>query len=119
MVSVNFVQADFFVNRIREFETKYQMPWEQFMAQYTTGKLPRGCQETDFTEWAFLCNNFMEELLKPLGAGPPPEQENAAEVKEPEVISGSFILGDAVGPSLCQVGRHRTMVCPPLDHGRH
>jgi hypothetical protein len=90
ILNVTFVQSGFFVDRIRYFEGKYEMQWGQFLAQYTTGAL-ESCSNTDFAEWAFLCNNFMSELLKPDEAGPPVLEANPDRQK-PERDSGFFIV---------------------------
>ncbi len=93
MLNVTFVQSDFFVDRIHYFEDKYGMQWGQFLAQYSTGALEaEGCSNTDFAEWAFLCNSFMSELLKPNEAGPPATESNS-ERQKPERDSGFLILG--------------------------
>jgi hypothetical protein len=88
-VTVNFVQSEFFVNRIHELEAKYDMKWQVFVAEYSTGNLPGACKNTDFVEWDFLCTNFASELLKPLEAGPPAE-EQFLESQKPEANSGFF-----------------------------
>lgn len=91
ILGVNFVQSGFFLNRIKEFERKYGMDWEQFMAQYCAGGLPQKCENTDYEEWAFLCNNFMAELLKPAEAGPPLD-ESSPKHEKPEADSGFLVF---------------------------
>lgn len=93
---VEFVQADYFLCKIRGFEQQYNMNWGDFLAQYSNGKLKADSRSSrDYTEWAFLCHNFMSELVKMEGSGPPGQAEQR-DLKEPELISGSFIWGGIV-----------------------
>ena len=91
ILNVNFVDKTFFLQRVREFEQKYEMQWDQFLAEYSTGRLASGRCNADFAEWAFLCRSFMSELLKPDDVSPP-TQESEAKSKEPEADSGFFAL---------------------------
>ena len=68
--SVNFVQSDYFLVRIREFEMRYRNAfenWEHFYAEYSKGTLDKN--NSDYDEWAFLCTHFMSQLID--GEGPP------------------------------------------------
>ena len=90
MLNIAFVQSDFFLNRIHEFEEKYRMQWGEFLAQYTMGTLD-GCKNADYAEWAFLCNSFMSELVSSDETSPPGIESNS-EPQKPERDSGFFIL---------------------------
>lgn len=91
MLTVNLVGAEFFLKRVREFEKRYSMTWQEFVAKYSKGELPGGCEgSSDFAEWNFLCSRFTAELLKTSDAGPP-ARENF-EGQEPEAISGFLIF---------------------------
>jgi hypothetical protein len=92
MLTMNLVSADFFLKRVREFETKYSMTWQEFVAEYSKGSLPGSCGgSSDFEEWNFLCSKFTAELLKTSDAGPPAKE--SFEGQEPEAISGFLIFG--------------------------
>lgn len=62
---MNFVSADFFLKRIREFEKRYNVTWQEFVVEYSQGSLPGGyvSNNTDYEEWNFLCSKFTAELL--------------------------------------------------------
>ncbi len=93
---VEFVQADYFLCRIRAFEQKYNMNWGDFLAQYSNGILKAdSLASRDYTEWAFLCHNFMSELVRMEGADPPGQAQHE-DLKKPEFNSGFFIWGDIV-----------------------
>jgi hypothetical protein len=93
---VEFVRSDYFLCRIREFEQQYAMGWGDFLAQYSKGNLQgNAITNRDYAEWAFLCHNFMLELVRMEGPGPPGHLETEVG-REPESISGSFIWGDLV-----------------------
>lgn len=93
---VEFVQADYFLCRIHGFERQYNMNWGDFLAQYSKGNLKAdSVASRDYTEWAFLCHNFMSELIRMEGCDPPGQTAHG-NVKEPEFNSGSFIWGGLV-----------------------
>jgi hypothetical protein len=89
-LSVDFVDPDYFLARIHEFEKKYKKNWGDFLAEYalnpTSSDSSTSC---DFTEWAFLCKHFMSELIRVDSSGPPGQAENNG-FGEPELNSGSF-----------------------------
>jgi hypothetical protein len=88
MLTMNYVSADFFLKRIHDFETQYDMTWMEFVAEYSKGALPGGCEgNSDFAEWNFLCSKFTAELLKTSEASPPAREDNF-EGQKPEAISG-------------------------------
>jgi hypothetical protein len=88
MLTMNYVSADFFLKRIRDFEKQYDMTWMEFVAEYSKGALPGGCEgNSDFAEWNFLCSKFTAELLKSSEASPPAREENF-EGQKPEATSG-------------------------------
>jgi hypothetical protein len=119
MVGVGFVDVDFFLDRIREFECKYSTPWQQFVAEYSAGKWSGGCENADFAEWNFLCNNFTVELLRPLDTGPPVE-EHTIEGQKPESISGFLLFwGNIVrSVAICQKRRRYLVDEPSVGYGR-
>lgn len=92
MLTLNYVNADFFVRRVRHFEGQYGMTWQEFVAEYSQGTLPGGFQNSDFAEWDFLCSKFTAELLKISEASPPAREENF-EGQKPEANSGFLIFG--------------------------
>jgi hypothetical protein len=100
MLTMNYVNVDFFLKRVRDFEKQYDMTWQQFVAEYSNGTLISSCEgNTDFAEWNFLCGKFTAELLKTSQASPPAREENF-EGQKPEAISGFSIFGrDFVRPS--------------------
>ena len=92
LLPLEFVEKDYFLCRIREFEQKYNLGWGEFLARYSTGQLEADSSTgSDFTEWAFLCHNFMRELINVENSGPPGQMDNE-NLQEPEQNSGSFIL---------------------------
>lgn len=93
MLTMNYVSADFFLKRIRDFEKQYDMTWQEFVAEYSQGALPGGSEaNSDFAEWNFLCSKFTAELLKPSQASPPAREDNF-DGQKPEAISGFLIFG--------------------------
>jgi hypothetical protein len=96
MLTMNYVTADFFLNRIREFEKRYEMTWMEFVAEYSKGALPGTCQDnSDYAEWNFLCSKFTAELLKSSESSPPAREENF-EGQKPEAISGFCFIGEVL-----------------------
>ena len=89
MVSISYVNADYFLNRVHGFEEKYQIPWQQFVAEYSRRTLS-GCENPDYAEWDFLCTSFETELLM---LGSPPGKDLSSESQKPETTSGFFIFG--------------------------
>lgn len=89
-LSVNFVQDDYFLIRIREFEIQYHndfQDWGDFYAQYSKGTLDKN--NFDYDEWAYLCRHFMSALIE--GEDPPgPKVESA---QKPESDSGFCFVG--------------------------
>lgn len=94
VLRTRFVESDYFLVRIRTLEQKYEMEWGEFLGKYNTGKLEEGYRSnSDYIEWAFLCNNFMSELVREEYTGPPGNSGNSC-LEEPEISSGSSFLGD-------------------------
>ncbi len=91
MLTMNLVSADFFLKRVRDFEKRYHMTWQEFVAEYSKGELPGSCEaNSDFVEWNFLCSKFTAELLKTSDTSPP--ARGNFEGQEPEAISGFLIF---------------------------
>jgi hypothetical protein len=91
-LSVSFVQADYFLNRIHEFENKYQSEWQgwgDFLSAYEKNQVDRS--NSDLDEWAFLCNHFMMALIESGRDVGPPGAERYAPQK-PESDSGFCFL---------------------------
>jgi len=94
VLNVNFVDDSFFLNRIRDFERKYDMQWDQFLAEYSSGRLHAGRCNPEFAEWSLLCYTYMSELLK-AGTGPP-AKDSSAERQKPERDSGFFVFEESL-----------------------
>jgi hypothetical protein len=93
ILAVEFVDPEYFLGRICSFERKYGMGWGEFLAKYSNGDFgDEECRNSDFAEWAFLCNNFMTELISHDHGGPPGNAANP-DIEKPEGDSGFFILG--------------------------
>jgi hypothetical protein len=90
ILKTNFVSNDFFLDRIKKFEKKYEMQWDQFLAEYSSGKLHEGRCNPEFAEWSLLCHSYMSELLRPEES--PPAKEPNSERQKPERDSGFCIL---------------------------
>ncbi len=63
--AVNFVQTRYFLDRIHELEVKYRDQWEgweEFLSAYSNNRVDRN--NSDFDEWAFLCNHFKVDLTE-------------------------------------------------------
>ena len=83
------LNSNYFLCRIKEFEKKYDMPWWEFFAIYQSSQeLLPGYGGRDYSEWAFLCENFYAELSV-IGDSPPCERttESLGDQK-PEISSG-------------------------------
>jgi hypothetical protein len=91
ILDTQFVDADYFLVRIHEFENKYGFDWVEFLSRYRDDEslyLNR-----DFNEWAFLCRNFREELLAADTKAPPGEFTGRI-LEKPDLESGFFICGE-------------------------
>jgi hypothetical protein len=76
-----FVSADYFLCKIREFEVKHDQSWSQFFSEFSSGKKDR--DNADYVEWAFLCRTFLPELIEMENVKSPPNE--AIEIaQEPE-----------------------------------
>ena len=91
-LSVNFVQSDYFLERIQQFEIKYKDEyngWGAFLSDYSKGLADR--DNSDFDEWAFLCEHFLEDLIESGDDTGPPGAKKYAPQK-PESDSGFSFL---------------------------
>jgi hypothetical protein len=91
-LSVDFVQPSYFLGRIQQFEIKYKNEyngWGEFLSAYSKGQVDR--DNSDFDEWAFLCEHFMENLIESGDDVGPPGAKGYAPQK-PESDSGFFFL---------------------------
>lgn len=91
-LSVHFVQASYFLDRIHEFETKYQNKWQgwgEFLSDYSKDRVDH--DNSDLDEWAFLCNHFMADLIESgRDTGPPGAKRYTPQ--KPESDSGFCFL---------------------------
>src|ERR1035437_10473216 len=78
------VDSDFFLIRVKTFEQKYDMEWQQFLGEFNAGRLDK--RNRDFVEWDFLCRSFSVELIQLEAKGPPGTAIVFPE--KPETISG-------------------------------
>ena len=88
-LSVNFVQSGYFLNRVHEFEAKYSDQWEnwlEFLAEYRCRNNSVDFGNSDFDEWAFLCEHFMPDLLRQDPDRSPPDADISS--RRPEIDSG-------------------------------
>src|SRR5271166_2182992 len=85
--NAQFVDADYFVLRVKQFEQKYNQGWGEFLGEYESGRLDTERRNRDYLEWAFLCRTFLSELIKEDG-GEPPGDEPSTFSEKPESISG-------------------------------
>ena len=93
-----FVRADYFLCRVKEFEVKYGKSWSQFFSEFTSGQENR--DNADYVEWAFLCRTFLPELIEMENAESPPG--DVIEItQEPEKNSGFFF-----GAIFCSIRNH-------------
>jgi hypothetical protein len=90
ILKTNFVSGDFFLDRIKELEKKYEMQWDQFLAEYSSGRLLDGRCNPEFAEWSLLCHSYMAKLLRPDES--PPAIDSNPERQKPERDSGFFIF---------------------------
>ena len=89
ILAADFVESDYFLCRIKHFEQQYGMSWGDFLAKYSLGSSEIStAANSDFAEWAFLCNNFMSELIE-LESASPPTNVTTGRSQEPEADSGS------------------------------
>ena len=88
ILNTQFVDADYFLLRIHEFENKYGWDWVEFERLYKADD--NLYLNRDFNEWAFLCRNFREELLAADTESPPGDCAGRI-LEKPDFESGFFI----------------------------
>jgi hypothetical protein len=91
-LSVNFVQAEYFLERIHGFEVKYRDKWQgwgAFLSDYSQNLVDR--DNSDLDEWAFLCNHFMGKLIESARDNGPPGAKRY-DSQKPEGDSGFCFL---------------------------
>lgn len=86
-----FVDDDYFLVRVKQFEQKYNRGWGEFLSEYDSGRLDPERENRDYVEWSFLCRTFLRELV--VGEGPPGDDVFP---EKPELNSGFCIMGDNV-----------------------
>jgi hypothetical protein len=106
-----FVKADYFLCKVRDFELKYNASWGQFLAEFSSGLRDR--DNSDFIEWAFLCRTFLAELIEQ--ESPPGRLVELSQ--EPESNSGFCFCGGYVCPSSMQstISTALTGHCIPVE----
>ncbi len=65
-LSVEFVQRDYFIDRIFVLEQKYQRQWngwDNFLEAYRVKDASVDSSNFELDEWAFLCEEFESDLL--------------------------------------------------------
>lgn len=80
-----YVDDDYFLLRVKQFEQKHKMEWGKFLGDYDSGRLDPNRECRDFVEWSFLCRTFLRELIV-MDEGPPGDTSVFPE--KPEVNSG-------------------------------
>jgi len=93
VLKTEFVDSDYFLLRVKHFEERYNQSWGQFLGDYTSGNIDKKRNNPDFVEWAFLCRNFLSELIAE--GSPPGSQANNIFFEKPEADSGSCFWGQA------------------------
>ena len=58
-----YVDDDYFLLRVKQFEQKYKMEWGKFLGDYNSERLDPNRECRDFVEWSFLCRTFLRELI--------------------------------------------------------
>lgn len=92
MLDPRFVEPAYFLCRIREFEQRYGRAWWAFLADYTAGEFEaERLKNPDYAEWAFLCENFLSELIGLENEGPP-DQVDTSNPQEPGASPGSCFV---------------------------
>ena len=83
--------AQYFLARIKEFEKKYGMYSWQFQVLYEHSRTElvgyNGLSAVDYSEWAFLYENFYSRMSQTLYESPP-EVANDTDQHKPEHRSG-------------------------------
>src|SRR5271157_3857239 len=86
ILKTEFVDSDYFLVRVRQFEQQYNESWGKFFGEYTSGQADK-CNP-DFVEWAFLCRNFLGELIRAEEGEGPPGSAASIFPEKPEIDSG-------------------------------
>ena len=89
VLKTEFVDPDYFLLRVRHFERQYNLSWGKFLGEYASGQRDSERENPDFVEWAFLCRNFLSELIRSEEEGEgPPGSITSVSPDEPEADSG-------------------------------
>jgi len=86
ILKTEFVDPDYFLVRVRQFEQQYNESWGKFFGEYTSGQADK--YNPDFVEWAFLCRNFLGELIRAEEGEGPPGSVSSILPEKPETDSG-------------------------------
>jgi hypothetical protein len=93
-LTVQFVQQEYFIERIFAFEEKYKHLWNgwyEFLEDYQNKASSIDRSNFELDEWAFLCEEFQTDLflreIRQEDSGPPGES-NAPGSERPEHSSG-------------------------------
>jgi hypothetical protein len=99
----NVEDVQYFLARIKEFEKKYGMDSWQFQVLYENSRTElvgySGLSAVDYSEWAFLYENFYSRMSQTLYESPP-EVVNDTDQHKPEHRSGLCFSGGK-GDQLC------------------
>src|SRR5580700_4677854 len=89
--------TQYFVARVKQFEEKYRMESWRFQFLYETNRerLPdfNGRSAIDYSEWAFLCENFLSGRVEAFESPPLESAFAGADQQEPEHRSGFCFSG--------------------------
>jgi hypothetical protein len=86
IIQPTYVDSDFFVLRVREYEKKYDKTWLEFWTEFNAGQLSDPTNP-EFGQWAMLCRAYWTELIT--ADGPPLSEFKPS---KPELSSGFLIL---------------------------
>jgi hypothetical protein len=90
----NVEDTQTFLIRVKEFESRYNMAWPDFMVKYSTGSLHEaGRASVDYAEWAFLCENLYADLIAMEMGESPPAEDVISYCQKPEPSSGFLFWG--------------------------
>jgi hypothetical protein len=113
----NLESNQYFLARISEFEKQYGMEsWRfQFLYENHRKNLPgyNGRSAVDYSEWAFLCENFSH--IDSTLYESPPEMVNETDQQKPERRSGFCVSGskcDWFGASIFRPRRESSFELP-------
>ena len=99
VLAVEYVEEDYFLDRIAALEAKYTMSWGDFFGKWLSKENHEilvqgdGHRYADFSEWAFLCTSLMPVLLTRDAECPPGYICDESNSEEPDYKSGFSLFG--------------------------